>query len=58
MTANNNKHTITNEMMWMRHLVFFILLHFLSASEVLVAFNISSSHALLYWQLDGLGFLI
>ena len=42
MTANNEKHISTNEMLWIR---LFSLVTFLSTREISVVFNISSSHA-------------
>ena len=44
MTANKNKHIITNEMVLIRHL-FFSHVTFVSSSDVSVIFHISSSHA-------------
>ena len=43
-TTNNNKHIITSEIVWMRQLIS-SRVSFVSSSEVLVAFNISSSYS-------------
>ena len=43
MTTDNRKHIITNEIVWIRELIFSRVI-FLSSSEASVAFNISSSH--------------
>ena len=43
-TANNNKHIITSEIVWMRQLISSHV-SFVSSSEILVAFNISSSYS-------------
>ena len=42
MTTNSNRHIITNKIMWIRQI--FLYVAFLSTSDILVVFNISSSH--------------
>ena len=42
--TNNNKHTIINEIVYMRQLLFFLLLTLLLLSDASVVFNIWSSH--------------
>ena len=44
MKTNNNKHIVTNEIVWKRQLLF-AYATFLSLTKVSVVFNISSSHS-------------
>ena len=52
MITNNNEHIATNEIVWIRQLLFFSHVTFLSLSEVSVASDINLHMLMLIYQTD------
>ena len=52
MITNNNEHIATNEIVWIRQLLFFSHVTFLSLSEVSVASDINLHMLMLIYQID------
>ena len=52
MITNNNEHIVTNEIVWIRQLLFFSHVTFLSLSEVSVASDINLHMLMLIYQID------